>query len=129
MSLASLNILVVEDTPFVAAMTVKALQRKGFNPVHASSGEAALDYLREHRPDLILLDLNVNGISGWMILKFARMLHKDRRIPVIITSAYDDDSNRAIADDHQVDAYLVKPYVPSELYHKIDDVFSVPANG
>lgn len=126
--LSSLHILVVEDTPFVAQMTIKALQRRGYTPSHASSGEEALEYLRKQKPDLILLDLNVNGVSGWMILRFARTTYKNDHIPVIVTSAYDDDANHMLAEDQHVEHYLVKPFVPTQLYEAIESVF-VPAVG
>lgn len=127
--LSSLHILVVEDIPFVAQMTLKALQRKGYSPHHASSGEQALEYLRKQKPDLILLDLNINGVSGWMVLKFARTTYKHDHIPVIVTSAYDDEANHMLAEDQKVERYLVKPFVPTQLYKAIDSLFSlVPGN-
>lgn len=90
---------------------------EGVEVVELTSGPAAIDYLlRSVRagspPDLLLLDLNMPGMSGWEFLDFCRMDVIDRcpdlNVVVLSTSENPDDSNRAAADE-LVDAFVQKP--------------------
>ena len=110
------TILVIEDTPAMADLTMLTLQRGGFDAVLAEDGESAIKYLGDNLPHLILLDLNLPGVSGWDVMQFLTTTHGSGSVPVIVTSAYGDSTNRVIGKLQNVHKYLVKPFKPSELF-------------
>lgn len=119
------NILVIEDTPAMAELTVLTLERGGFNAILAEDGESAIKYLGDNLPHLILLDLNLPGLSGWDVLQFLTKTHGVGRVPVIVTSAYGDSANRVIGKLQNVHKYMVKPFKPLDLLASVEDALGL----
>lgn len=119
------NILVVEDTPAMAQLTLLTLERGGFHAVHVEDGESAIKFLEGDVPHLILLDLNLPGVSGWDVMEFLGKKHNGVKIPVIVTTAYGDSANRVIGKLQNVYKYLVKPFKPDELIAIIEDALGL----
>ncbi len=113
------NILLVEDDPDIAKLTIRALNRAGFETVHVDDGQAAIDYLDVKKPDLILLDLNLPEVSGWEVLDHAKALYGEEGFKVIVTTANGDAANRVIGKLQLVVEYLIKPFVPDQLVSAI----------
>ena len=119
------NILVIEDTPAMAELTVLTLERGGFNAILAEDGESAIKYLGDNLPHLILLDFNLPGLSGWDVLQFLTKTHGVGRVPVIVTSAYGDSANRVIGKLQNVHKYMVKPFKPLDLLASVEDALGL----
>lgn len=114
-------ILLVEDNPMDIEVTLDAFRQAGLtNPIHvAQTGQEALDYVfgkgtfqdrrRYPLPDLILLDLNLPGISGHEVLREVKAAHVVRRIPVVILTSSQGEGDRAMGYDEGANSYLVKP--------------------
>jgi len=119
------NILVIEDTPAMAELTVLTIERGGFNAILAEDGESAIKYLGDNLPHLILLDLNLPGLSGWDVLHFLTKTHGVCRVPVIVTSAYGDSANRVIGKLQNVHKYMVKPFKPLDLLASVEDALGL----
>jgi CheY-like chemotaxis protein len=81
------TVLVAEDDSPTRAMIADVLRDAGYGVVEASDGREALDRLPERRPDLIILDLMMPGMSGWLFLERARAYLEQARIPVAVVSA------------------------------------------
>ena len=84
------TILIVEDNIVQALAVQLLLEQRGVNIVRANTGEQGLSLVRETRPDLILLDVQLPGINGY---QFCRLLREDtstRSIPIILFTVYDD---------------------------------------
>lgn len=120
------QILVVEDTIAFAQLTIMTLERRGFSACHAKDGETAITMLEEQQPDLILLDLNLPGMSGWQLLEHITKQYGEAAIPVIVTTAYSDEANRVAGEGQGISRYLVKPFRPDELMSAIQDVLATP---
>src|SRR5687768_7564464 len=90
------EILVVEDTPLMAQLTLMTLQRGGFRAVHVEDGETAVEFLKDKVPNLMLLDLNLPGMSGWDVMEYLVNTHGAGSVPVIVTTAYGDSANRVV---------------------------------
>jgi CheY-like chemotaxis protein len=107
-------ILLVEDDS-VDAMTVKRALKdlKVTNPmVHQTNGEEALKYLRSednHKPCVILLDLNMPKMNGIEFLKFAKADAVFRQIPVIVLTTSKDERDKVESFQLSVAGYIVKP--------------------
>lgn len=115
------SILIVEDTPEYAMLTQTMLKRYGYATHHAADGEEAVEYLQAHQPLLVLLDLNLPGMSGWDVLEHLVQIHGENTIPVVITTAYSDSANRVVGKLQNVYKYLVKPFSPVELRDTVEE--------
>lgn len=105
----SARILVVEDNEDNRALVVKVLTRQGYRVQEAEAGEEALRLTREDPPDLILMDLNLVGMSGFEVTRVLKADPDLRGIPVVALTAYAmvGDRERALASG--CDGYLSKP--------------------
>lgn len=113
------TILIVEDEAAIRELLVFALGPLGYRLVEVDSAEAALDWLRGQRPDLVLLDWMLPGESG---VDFARRLRTDARwktLPVIMLTAKGDEADRVRGLDTGADDFVTKPFSPRELASRI----------
>jgi DNA-binding response OmpR family regulator len=81
------HVLVVEDESAIRTMLAELLQHEGYAVIEAGDGREALHRLREQRPDLIILDLMLPGMSGWEFLNQSREQRDRANVPVVILSA------------------------------------------
>lgn len=114
-----LTIMIVDDSKVVRKSLEKTLQEAGYKTVTASSGKEALEKLRDS-PDLILLDVHTQPISGYEVLKAIKANPSTWSIPVIILTAMSDISDRIEAFTNEADDYLLKPYHGRELLVRIE---------
>jgi len=114
MQLAPL-ILVVEDNPHNLRVAVLALEHAGFRCAQAADTAQALDLLRETRPQLIVMDLNLPGVDGLELTRWLKDDELTRRIPVLAVTAYALEGDAEIARDAGCDGYIAKPYDPQIL--------------
>jgi DNA-binding response OmpR family regulator len=120
------QILVVEDTAPMAKLTMMALQRGGFETFfHAENGEVAIEFLENNMPDLILLDLNLPGVSGWGVMEFMEHKYGTNNIPVIVTTAMGDSANRVVGRLQNVYKYMVKPFTPHDLIEAVESALNL----
>ncbi len=80
------RVLVVDDDDLVRATTTAALERHGFDVVGVSSGAEALAYLARDTPALMLLDLNMDDMTGWEVMSFVQHEPRLREMRTIIVS-------------------------------------------
>ena len=107
------NILIIEDDIHIGNMMEEALSREGYRVFHAYSGTEALLFLAQTKPDLILLDLMLPGLSG------EEVLPRIKGIPVIVVSAKADvDDKVKLLLGGAVD-YITKPFQIKELLARI----------
>jgi two-component system, response regulator PdtaR len=100
------KILVVDDDRLVLATVVHGLTEAGFEVIDADNGSEAILLAREHRPDLALLDIRMEGKSGFDV---AEVLRDKYRIPFMFLSAFADEATKARVQALGAVAYLVKP--------------------
>lgn len=111
-----MNVLIVEDEPaFVDALEV-SLGREGFEVTSAVDGREGLASFRSDRPDVVLLDLMLPGLSGLDVL---RRIREESDVPVIVVSAKDAESDVVTALELGADDYLTKPYSIRELIARV----------
>ncbi|MEU6991082.1 response regulator transcription factor [Streptomyces sp. NPDC046465] len=100
------RVLLIEDDPAVQKGVSLALRRRGHKLEVAASGETGLLTLERFRPDLVLLDLMLPGMSG---LEVCRRIRETRQLPIIILSARGDDIDLVVGLEAGADDYIVKP--------------------
>ncbi|MBW3650704.1 MAG: response regulator transcription factor [Actinobacteria bacterium] len=106
------RVLVVDDMADTRRLVSTALTRGGFEVVQAENGQVALAMVDEQRPDLVLLDINMPGISGLDVMTELRVRHG---IPVILLTGRDEESDRVVGLELGADDYIVKPFYVKEL--------------
>src|SRR5262249_39133331 len=110
------RILVVDDDPQIRRVMRVTLTGQGYEVDDAKSGDAALEKLREPRFDLVLLDMNMAGLSG---LETCRAIRAQSDIAIIMLTVRDTDSDKVDALDAGADDYVTKPYNAPELLARI----------
>jgi two-component system, OmpR family, response regulator ResD len=113
------TILVVDDEPTISQVVASYLRRDGFRAVTAADGPSAVEAAREHRPDLVVLDVMLPGFDGLQVM--AR-LRQERHVPVILLTARGEESDRVIGLRLGADDYVVKPFSPAELVARVHAV-------
>jgi len=110
------KILVVEDEPNIAEVVSLYLERADFKVRIARDGEAALQALEQHIPDLIIMDLMLPEIDGFAI---TRWLRERSNVPIIMLTARRDEIDRITGLELGADDYVVKPFSPQELVSRV----------
>ncbi|MGE5099588.1 MAG: sigma-54-dependent transcriptional regulator [Deltaproteobacteria bacterium] len=106
-------ILIVEDEAILAKNIATYLTRHGYDAVIASSGEEALQRLETLRPDVVLADYALPGISGIDVLRSIKAL--DRRVPVVLMTGHGSEQVAVEAMKAGASDYLIKPIVLGEV--------------
>jgi two-component system, OmpR family, KDP operon response regulator KdpE len=110
------TILVVDDEPQIRRVMLTTLASQGYSVVEVRSGEEALEKVRGTRPDLILLDVNLPGISG---LETCREIRATCDAPIIMLTVRNTERDKVQALDAGADDYVVKPFGVEELMARI----------
>ncbi len=110
------RILIVDDEPQIRRTLRAALAPHGYTVTDAASGEAALAALREGKPELVLLDLNLPGMSG---LETCRAIREQFDVAIIVLTVRDDEKDKVHMLDAGADDYVTKPFSTAELLARI----------
>lgn len=113
------NILIVEDEPKLASLLSDYLRVFGFDPSCLGNGAEVLSWVREHKPDLILLDLMLPGRDGMEICKDIRTFS---HVPIIMLTARIEEIDRLLGLELGADDYICKPFSPREVIARVKAV-------
>ncbi|MHC4810451.1 MAG: response regulator transcription factor [Planctomycetota bacterium] len=116
------HVLVVEDDPMSRDFIVRLLAEEGIETDAVPDGPACLARLEDadrRRPDLILLDVSMPGMSGLEVLDWIRRRHDAADLPVVMVSALVEISDVVAALDRGADDYLTKPVHPALLMARV----------
>ena len=111
------HILVVEDEAKLAQFIKMELEFEQYQVTHAEDGFSGLSVAREIKPDLILLDWMLPGISGPEICR--RLRQTGDKVPIILLTAKDEVSDRVAGLDAGADDYVIKPFSIEELLARV----------
>jgi two-component system phosphate regulon response regulator PhoB len=109
------RILVVDDEPDITALVAYHLAKAGYRVSTATNGPDALKAAKEERPDVVVLDLMLPGLSGYDVLAELRKRDETRDVGVILLTARRDEPDRIRGLSLGADDYLTKPFSPAEL--------------
>lgn len=116
-----MKILVVDDEQAVRESLRRSLRFNGYDVLLAEDGEEALAVIRQHRPDLVILDVLMPKLDG---LAVCRILREDGdHTPVLMLTARDDVADRVAGLDAGADDYLPKPFALEELLARVRSLF------
>jgi len=103
-------ILIVDDDWMIREIMQAHLEAAGYTTITAHSGEQALELAAAHPPDLIILDLRLQGLDGYQVCAQFKANAATRWAPVIVTSALDSEESRLQALEAGADEFLFKPF-------------------
>jgi len=110
------TVLIVDDEPQIRRVMRTTLTSQGYAVLEAKTGEEALEKLRSDHPGLILLDVNLPGISG---LDVCREIRQSSDVPIIMLTVRNTERDKVQALDAGADDYVVKPFGAQELLARI----------
>lgn len=116
MSKSGARILVVDDEIEIVRALQRSLVAHGYEVFAVGRGEEALEAVERHRPDLILLDLGLPGISG---LEVCKRVRAESSLPMIVLSVKDTERDKVLALDLGADDYVSKPFSINEVLARI----------
>ena len=119
------TVLIVEDTEDDRVIFAAVLSYFGFRVTEAENAQQALDSVRNARPDLILMDVNLPLVSGLTITEVLKSNRDTKGIPIIAVSAYDLNPRDALSAG--CDRFLPKPIDPQTLLRVVTDRIGAPA--
>jgi len=118
------KILVVDDVALNVKLLADLLSAKGYRTCTAASGAEALAALDRERPDLVLLDVMMPGMSGYEVCEAIRANPAHTMLPIVLVTALDPAKERAKGLDAGADDFLSKPVSQHELLARADEVIA-----
>jgi len=113
------TILFIEDEEDIFEIVRYNLEKEGFNVLSAISGEVGQSKVLSHKPDLILLDLMLPGISGLELCKRLKQDENTRDIPIIMVTAKSEDADIVTGLELGAEDYITKPFSPRVLVARV----------
>jgi DNA-binding response OmpR family regulator len=117
--LTAASLLLVEDEPSVGALVRTYLERSGYRVAWVRTGEDAIADAQRNAYDLVILDVGLPGIDGFDV---CRLLRARSRVPVVMLTARDEESDRVAGLELGADDYVSKPFSPRELAARVKAV-------
>lgn len=114
------RVLVVDDEQHIADVVEYSLKENGLHVTLAADGNAALHKFTDTKPDLVVLDLNLPGISGLDLFREFRRQRPD--IAVIMLTTRSDEIDRVVGLELGADDYVTKPFSPRELAARVKTI-------
>jgi DNA-binding response OmpR family regulator len=116
--------LVVEDEKDTGNVLAEHLRRWGFDPTVLAEGKPAVGWVRQHQPDLILLDLLLPDIEGFEICEILKLERDTNLIPIVMITALTDPEDKIRGLKVGANQYLTKPFTVDELHKAIQNAFT-----
>ncbi len=116
MSKSGARVLIVDDEIEILRALQRSLAAHGFEVSTANNGEEALSSISHYRPDLMLLDLGLPGMSG---LEVCRRVREQSNLPIIVLSVKDTERDKVLALDLGADDYVSKPFSINEVLARV----------
>jgi two-component system response regulator MprA len=120
-----ITVLVVDDDPKLLNMLQRTLTHEGFHVLTAPDGNAAIDQVQAHHPDVIVLDWLMPGLNGIGVIKQLR--DADDKTLILMLTARDAVEDRVEGLETGADDYLVKPFAPTELLARLHALLRRPS--
>jgi CheY-like chemotaxis protein len=114
------TVLIVEDEESQRSAYAELLRLNGYEVLAAANGSLGLHMAREHKPDLIIMNMNLPGLNGADATDEIKSYRATGSIPVIVVSGFDGQETVTRATEAGCDDYLVKPVEPKKLLDVIN---------
>ncbi|MGC6487356.1 MAG: response regulator transcription factor [Planctomycetota bacterium] len=109
------KILVVDDEPFICRSLTFVLRRGNYEVLEARDGAEALAAIREHKPDLVFLDVMMPKVNGFEVTQQIRGDAAYDDVQIVLLTAKGQDCDREVGKEAGADDYMTKPFSPSKI--------------
>jgi DNA-binding response OmpR family regulator len=116
------RILIVDDEPDIRKLTGRMLKSAGYDVVEAASGEESLEVIERDKIDLVLLDVAMPGINGWMVCEKIKADERLKHVPVVMFTVFGSEEDVVQGEECGADAYIKKPFDMKELLRIVDEL-------
>src|SRR5262245_19554389 len=113
------SVLVVDDEPDILELVRYNLEKEGFSVETVSSGAEGLERAKTARPDLMVLDLMLPGMSGLEVCRCLKQDSKTRELPIVMLTAKGEESDVVQGLELGADDYVIKPFSPRILIARL----------
>jgi two-component system response regulator BaeR len=110
------TVLLVEDEQQIADIEIAYLHKAGLQVEHLIRGDLAVDFVRQHKPDAVILDVMLPGMDGTDICQAIRQFSN---VPIIMVTARVEEIDRLLGFEMGADDYLCKPFSPKEMVARV----------
>ena len=121
----SARVVVVDDSATILALVAASLQRDGYELATAATGEQALDLIRSERPEVVIVDANLPGVSGYDVCRTLRDEADHPQPHVIILTAAARDAARERAVEVGANEFITKPFSPNALRERVREILGL----
>ena len=112
------KILVVDDEPFICRSLTFVLKKGNYEVLEARNGEEALAAIREHKPDLVFLDVMMPKIDGFQVTEAVRADESLDDVKIILLTAKGQECDREVGKAAGANDYRTKPFSPSKILER-----------
>jgi two-component system phosphate regulon response regulator PhoB len=116
------TVLIIDDEKDLIELVRYNLEKEGFDVIAATDGQAGLEVVKKHRPDLVMLDLMMPGLDGLQVCQRLRADPRMGRVPVIMLTAKATEADRVVGLELGADDYITKPFSPREVVARVKAV-------
>jgi DNA-binding response OmpR family regulator len=120
------TILVVDDEPFICRSLTFVLRKDNYRVLEARNGEEALVAIREHKPDLVFLDVMMPHRNGYEVLEAIKTHPSLKSCRVILLTAKGQEADRERGLQMGADEYMTKPFSPHKIIERARALLGVP---
>jgi len=118
------TVLVVEDTPSEMELLSHYLRQSGYIVINATSAQEAMNKAIEQKPDVIVTDVVMPGMSGFELCRSLKRNPTTGKVPIVICSSKNQEIDRLWGMKQGADAYIAKPFTQEQLVRTIKSVAS-----
>jgi len=116
------TILVVDDEPFICRSLTFVLRKDNYRVLEARNGEEALVAIREHKPDLVFLDVMMPKLNGFQVTEQVRADRSLDGVKIILLTAKGQECDREVGKTAGANDYLTKPFSPSRILDRAREI-------
>lgn len=113
------KILIIDDTELMIKITTDILVEAGYQVITAPDGYNGLQKVREEKPDLVILDVVMPGMSGFEVCKILRDDESNNLMPIIMLTSQDNEDDKLTGLELGADDYIIKPFNKRELLSRV----------
>lgn len=121
------SVLLIDNSPLMLEMLGSIIRSMGLNVLTAHEGLEALEIIKSHSPDCVILDVNMPGIDGYQVCRQIKAIYRDTHIPVIFVTSEKGLESQIQGYQSGADDYLTKPVIREHLIAKIEAQLRVKA--
>lgn len=109
------TVLVVDDEPFICRSLTFVLRKENYHVLEARNGEEALAVIRQHKPDLVFLDVMMPKLNGFQVTQQVRSDPSLDSVKIILLTAKGQESDREVGKTAGANDYMTKPFSPTKI--------------